>query len=101
MTEDKDSVEVTIKNSSSRQNEKLYAAEGVLNTKLRKAEKKRRKKANKLASMEEDQSMEADDEFKVDDVTNDSVMDVGEGNDDDGSDKDIKNNRFALISEVE
>ncbi|KVI12324.1 GTP binding domain-containing protein, partial [Cynara cardunculus var. scolymus] len=87
--DDDDSGEAKIKNSSSRQNEKLYAAEGVLNTKLRKAEKKRRKKANKLASMEEDQPKESD---KVDDVKKGSAMEE----DNDGSVNDVMKNRFAL-----
>lgn len=38
------------KSGKSRQNEKLYAAEGILNPKKRRAEKKKRKKANKSAS---------------------------------------------------
>ncbi|KAI3782901.1 hypothetical protein L2E82_12959 [Cichorium intybus] len=87
MAEDNDSVEPVIKSSSSRQNEKLYAVEGVLNTKLRKAEKKRRKKANKLALMDGDESMN--------DVKNESGMNVDEG-DDDVSVKEVTNNRFAL-----
>ncbi|KAL8208409.1 hypothetical protein R6Q57_007821 [Mikania cordata] len=89
IAENKDIEEVTVKNSSSRQNEKLYAAEGVLNTKLRKAEKKRRKKANKLASMEADYDM------KVDNTKDGSAMDVGKG-DDDGSVQEVMKNRFAL-----
>ncbi|KGN56277.1 guanine nucleotide-binding protein-like NSN1 [Cucumis sativus] len=51
--------------ATSRQNEKLYSAEGILNTKMRRAEKKQRKKANKSSvSMD---AMEDDDyDFKVD-----------------------------------
>ncbi|KAK1408567.1 hypothetical protein QVD17_40452 [Tagetes erecta] len=94
MAEINDSEEVTVKNSSSRQNEKLYAVEGVLNTKLRKAEKKRRKKANKLASMEDDYNM------KVDNTNTDSAMDVGEG-DDELSVRQVANNRFALPDTLE
>ncbi|KAI3787139.1 hypothetical protein L1987_41378 [Smallanthus sonchifolius] len=89
MAENNDSEEVTIKNSSSRQNEKLYAVEGVLNTKLRKAEKKRRKKANKLAPMDGDYDL------RVDNTNNDSAMDVGEG-DNDVSAQEVMKNRFAL-----
>nr|XP_043621157.1 guanine nucleotide-binding protein-like NSN1 [Erigeron canadensis] len=102
MAEDDVSGEAKIKNSSIRQNEKLYAAEGVLNTKLRKAEKKRRKKANKLASMDEVQSMDGDYDSKADNdnIKNDSAMDDAEG-DDDNSFKDVMNNRFALIGEAE
>lgn len=94
MAENNDSEEVTVKNSSSRQNEKLYAAEGVLNTKLRKAEKKRRKKANKLASMDSDYDM------KVDNTNTDSEMDAGEG-DDELSVRQVSNNRFALPDTLE
>ncbi|XP_038905981.1 guanine nucleotide-binding protein-like NSN1 [Benincasa hispida] len=50
--------------ATSRQNEKLYSAEGILNTKMRRAEKKR-KKANKSSVSTDD--MEDDDyDFKVD-----------------------------------
>ncbi|KAI7726060.1 hypothetical protein M8C21_004731 [Ambrosia artemisiifolia] len=90
MAEHNDSEEVPIKNSSSRQNEKLYAAEGVLNTKLRKAEKKRRKKANKIASMD------ADFDLKGDNTKNESAMDVGDEGDDDVSVNKVMKNRFAL-----
>ncbi|KAJ0914652.1 putative small GTP-binding protein [Helianthus annuus] len=90
MAEYNDSEEVTVKNSSSRQNEKLYAAEGVLNTKLRKAEKKRRKKANKLAPMDGDYDL------KVDNTRNESAMDVGGEGDDDVSVNNVMKNRFAL-----
>ncbi|KAM0026728.1 putative GTP-binding protein, orthogonal bundle domain superfamily [Helianthus debilis subsp. tardiflorus] len=90
MVEYNDSEEVTVKNSSSRQNEKLYAAEGVLNTKLRKAEKKRRKKANKLAPMDGDYDL------KVDNTRNESAMDVGGEGDDDMSINNVMKNRFAL-----
>lgn len=80
MAEDKDAPETKVKNSSSQQNEKLYAAEGVLNTKQKKAEKKRRKKANKSAAMEED----GDYDFKVDYVKKGSTdMEVVEIDDDD------------------
>ncbi|CAH1431905.1 unnamed protein product [Lactuca virosa] len=89
--DDGDRVDPVIKSSNSRQNEKLYAVEGVLNTKLRKAEKKRRKKANKLALME------GDDDESMKDVKNESGngMNVDEG-DDDVSVKEVTNNRFAL-----
>ncbi|GLT24976.1 hypothetical protein SLA2020_001350 [Shorea laevis] len=52
------------KSTTSRQNEKLYAAEGILNTKKRRAEKKMRKKANKSTSA--DNAMDDDYDFKVD-----------------------------------
>ncbi|KAM5563139.1 guanine nucleotide-binding protein-like NSN1 [Rosa sericea] len=60
---------------TSRQNEKLYAAEGMLNTKKKKAEKKMRKKA-KSASAD---AMEDDYDFKVDYIKKGSAMDVGDG----------------------
>jgi len=60
-------------NAASRQNEKLYNAEGMLNTKLRRAEKKRRKKAKKaLASSD---PMEGDYDFKTDYFQKGALMD--------------------------
>lgn len=55
--------------ATSKQNEKLYAADGILNTKLRRAEKKRRKKAtnSKPSSSVSTDAMEDDDyDFKMD-----------------------------------
>nr|GFA99420.1 guanine nucleotide-binding protein-like NSN1 [Tanacetum cinerariifolium] len=102
MVETDSVAEATVKNPSIRQNEKLYAAEGVLNTRLRKAEKKRRKKASKIASMEEDESMDSDDNVKVDNIIkNDTAMDLGEGADGDGSAKQVLKNRFALPEDAE
>ena len=66
------------KTATSRQNEKLYAVEGMLNTKMKKAEKKRRKKAEK--SIPED-AMDDDYDFKVDYVKKRSAMDVGDEDD--------------------
>lgn len=48
--------------NTSRQNEKLYASEGMLNTKKKKAEKKMRKKAKSVSA----DAMEDDYDFKVD-----------------------------------
>ncbi|KAG5252157.1 guanine nucleotide-binding protein [Salix suchowensis] len=59
------------KTETGRQNEKLYAAEGILNTKLKRAEKKRRKKAAKVDTMDDDY------DFKVD-YKNGSAMNVEE-----------------------
>ena len=67
------------KTAGSRQNEKLYEAEGILNPKIKKAEKKRRKKANKTTAMEND-----DYDFKVDYVKKGSAMEDSEGSSDDG-----------------
>ncbi|KAL6195930.1 hypothetical protein ACLB2K_031547 [Fragaria x ananassa] len=64
---------------TSRQIEKLYAIDGMLNTKKKKAEKKMRKKA-KSASKD---AMEDDDDydFKVDYIKKGSAMDVTYGTD--------------------
>lgn len=64
------------KTASSRQNERLYSEEGMLNTKLRKAEKKRRKKETKSAIMED--GMNADYDFKVDYAQKKSAMDISD-----------------------
>ncbi|KAK6143995.1 hypothetical protein DH2020_020815 [Rehmannia glutinosa] len=85
------------KSASSRQNEKLYAEEGMLNAKLKKAEKKRRKKENQSSTMEHD--MNGDYDFKVDYIRKESAMDT-EIEDDDTADEN-KKNRFALPSGVE
>ena len=61
-----------VKSAANRQNEKLYAAEGMLNTKLRRAEKKRRKKANKVTS----DAMDDDYDFKVDYFQKGTAMDA-------------------------
>ena len=62
-----DTSKVKGQDATSRQNEKLYSVEGILNTKMRKAEKKRRKKANNSISSVSTDAMEDDDyDFKVD-----------------------------------
>lgn len=81
------------KNASGRQNEKLYATTDVLNTKIRKAEKKRRKKAKKLSAMEA--KMESDD---IEDFVEDASMnDV----DEDQSIGNSSKNRFELPLELD
>ncbi|KAJ1394990.1 P-loop containing nucleoside triphosphate hydrolase [Sesbania bispinosa] len=55
-----------------RQNEKLYAADGILNPKIRRAEKKKRKKANKVSS----DPMDDDYDFKVDYFQKEAAMDA-------------------------
>ncbi|KAK4492430.1 hypothetical protein RD792_003238 [Penstemon davidsonii] len=75
------------------QNKKLYKEEGMLNTKLRKSDKKRRKKENKQSA-----AMEHDYDFQVEDATTDAAMDVG--NEDVVADGNIKN-RFELPSGVD
>ncbi|VFQ68308.1 unnamed protein product [Cuscuta campestris] len=58
------------KSDNRKQNEKLYDVEGMLNPKLRRAEKKRRKKDKNSAEMDCN-----DYDFKVDYVKSDSAMD--------------------------
>lgn len=79
------------RSAKSRQNEKLYTEEGMLNTKLRKAEKKRRKKDR--ASTASDM-MDDDYDFKVDYVK-ESIMDDAE---DDITVNESMKNRFELPS---
>lgn len=80
--------------ATSRQNAKLYNVVGVLNNKLRKAEKKRRKKSMKSSGTGDD--MEGDYDFKVDYFKGDSAME-----DADGSTGISVKNRFELPAEVE
>jgi len=73
------------KSASSKQNEKLYEVDGMLNTKMKRAEKKRRKKASKQGASGE--AMDDDDyDFKVDYKREGSGMTVDE--DEDGDDDD-------------
>jgi len=67
------------KTATSRQNEKLYAVEDMLNTKKKREEKKQKKKLKK--SIPED-AMNDDYDFKVDFVKKGSAMDVGDGSKD-------------------
>ncbi|PSR94921.1 Guanine nucleotide-binding protein like [Actinidia chinensis var. chinensis] len=75
--EDDGAAEIKAKNVGSKQNEKLYDAEGILNTKLKRAEKKRQKKASK-SSADGDAIDDDDYDFKVDYIKTGSAMDVGE-----------------------
>ncbi|OIT19073.1 hypothetical protein A4A49_42446 [Nicotiana attenuata] len=63
------------KSASSKQNEKLYTEKGMLDNKLRKAEKKRRMKDK--ASTTSDM-MDDDYDFKVDYFKKESIMDDAE-----------------------
>lgn len=54
------------KSATSKQNEKLYDAQGILKTKLMKAEKKKRKKSSKKNGMEDEDQGSDDYDFKVD-----------------------------------
>jgi len=69
-------------NTSSRQNDKLYAAEGILDPRKRKAEKKRRK-ASKQNLLNQ---MDADYDFKVDFLVKDAPSDVDTAREEDDSD---------------
>ncbi|XP_049411116.1 guanine nucleotide-binding protein-like NSN1 [Solanum stenotomum] len=80
------------KSASSRQNEKLYTEEGMLNTKLRKAEKKRRKKDRTSTTSD---MMDGDYDFKVYYFKKESAMDDAE---DDMTPNESKKNRFELPS---
>ncbi|XP_057534177.1 guanine nucleotide-binding protein-like NSN1 [Amaranthus tricolor] len=71
------------KSTASKQNEKLYDAEGMLNTKMKRAEKKRRKKANKLAASNDTMDDDGDYDFKVDYKRGGSSMNVDEDEDED------------------
>lgn len=82
------------KTATSRQNEKLYADESILNTKMKKAEKKRRKKAEKPNS---ETAMDDDYDFKVDYVKKGFAMDADDGIED-GDDDDEDGNH--IIDEV-
>lgn len=73
--DDDDADKVKGKTATSRQNVKLYAAEGILNTKMKRAEKKRRKKASKSNQAD---AMDDDYDFKVDYNKKGSAMDVSD-----------------------
>ncbi|XP_021857718.2 guanine nucleotide-binding protein-like NSN1 [Spinacia oleracea] len=72
-----------VKNTSSKQNEKLYDAEGMLNTKKQRADKKKRKKASKQASSEDAMDADGDYDFKVDYKRGKSSMNIDEDDDED------------------
>ncbi|RDX87247.1 Guanine nucleotide-binding protein-like NSN1 [Mucuna pruriens] len=67
--------------AASRQNEKLYAADGMLNTKMRRAEKKKKKKAKKALSSSD--PMDDDYDFKVDYFQKGATMDGEESKSED------------------
>lgn len=95
MAEEEDGAgEKKAKTASSRQNEKLYDVVGVLNNKLRKAEKKRRKKTIKSSAMGDDY------DFKVDYVKGDSDMDDA-GDHEDALASIPSKNRFEMPVEVD
>lgn len=77
-----------VKSAASKQNEKLYTADGIFNPKLRRAEKKKKKKANKAGSSE---PMDGDYDFKVDYFQKEDTMDAEESKGDDDNDNDGDN----------
>lgn len=68
--------------SASTQNDKLYTAEGILDPRKRKAEKKRRK-ANRFSVLND---MDADYDFKVDYRMEDGGSEGAHADDEDGGD---------------
>ncbi|CAJ2673594.1 guanine nucleotide-binding protein-like NSN1 isoform X2 [Trifolium pratense] len=85
---DKDDVSKDkVKSASSKQNEKLYTADGILNPKIRRAEKKKKKKANKAGVSD---PMDGDYDFKVDYFKKDTMDDESKSDDDnDGDDEQL------------
>ncbi|KAJ7961504.1 guanine nucleotide-binding protein-like NSN1 [Quillaja saponaria] len=75
------------KSATSRQNEKLYAPAGILNTKMQRAQKKRSKKASKTRV----DAMDDDYDFKVDYVKEGNAMDA------DGSDGEADNQVIGVV----
>ena len=65
-SEEDDAGKVKSKSATNRQNEKLYAVEGMLNTKMKRAENKRRKKAKKKLTSGDDAMDDDDYDFGVD-----------------------------------
>lgn len=77
------------KSTSRKQNEKLYEVDNMLNTKMKRAEKKRRKKASKQGASGD--AVDDDDyDFKVDYKRGGSAMKVDEDEDAADDDDDIK-----------
>ncbi|GMJ00675.1 nucleostemin-like 1 [Hibiscus trionum] len=79
MASEEDAEKAKSKSAASRQNEKLYAVEGMLNTKMKRAEtKKRRKAKNKLTSGDDVMDDDNDDyDFGVDYVKGKDQTTVG------------------------
>ncbi|KAK9726485.1 hypothetical protein RND81_05G218500 [Saponaria officinalis] len=68
--------------SAKKQNEQLYNAEGILNTKLKRAENKRRKKASKESASGDAMDDDGDYDFKVDYKQGGSAMNEDENDED-------------------
>lgn len=92
----KDTVEMKT-NSGSSQNDKLYAAEGILDPRKRRAEKKRRK-THKLNKTNE---MDADYDFTVDYHMKDLPPDMMTAGEDESNGEDGKINKEVPMSGVE
>ncbi|CAL9088925.1 unnamed protein product [Musa textilis] len=92
----KDTVEMKA-NSGSSQNDKLYAAEGILDPRKWRAEKKRRK-AHKLNKTNE---MDADYDFTVDYHMKDLPPDTTRASEDESNGEDDKTNKEVPMSGVE
>ncbi|KAL9239094.1 hypothetical protein vseg_013446 [Gypsophila vaccaria] len=72
--EEEETVQKKAKNPARKQNESLYTAEGMFNPKMNRADKKRRKKASKVAASGDAMDDDAVDDFNVDHRQGDLVM---------------------------
>ncbi|XP_073015958.1 guanine nucleotide-binding protein-like NSN1 [Primulina eburnea] len=95
-SDEKDDIPEKDKYANRKQNEKLYSEEGMLNTKLKKAEKKRLKKDSRPSTMDHD--MDGDYDFNVDYVIMETATDIA---DDSGQDGKSSKNRFEVPAGVE
>ncbi|XP_073150627.1 guanine nucleotide-binding protein-like NSN1 [Henckelia pumila] len=84
------------KYANRKQNKKLYSEEGMLNTKLKKAEKKRLKKDSRPSTMDHD--MDGDYDFRVDYVRMETAADDA---DESGTAGQSSKNRFEVPAGVE
>ncbi|GAU43314.1 hypothetical protein TSUD_390130 [Trifolium subterraneum] len=95
---DKDDVSKDkVKSASSKQNDKLYTADGILNPKIKRAEKKKKKKANKAGTTD---PMDGDYDFKVDYFKKDT-MDDGSKSEEENDGDDEQVNTEVPMSGVE
>jgi nuclear GTP-binding protein len=91
---DKDDVSKDkVKSASSKQNEKLYTADGILNPKIRRAEKKKKKKANKAGVSD---PMDGDYDFKVDYFQKDTTDDGSKSEEDNDGDDEPVNTKVPM-----
>lgn len=82
MASDLKDLEETKQNTSNRQNDKLYTAEGILDPRKRRAEKKRRKaqKLNSANDMDTDYDFKVDYRKQIDEADNEDSDEEYEGN---------------------